>query len=227
MHKVLNLFSFPLLLSGLVFLSHGLLGYNYSKTKIKTFEKTSSQINNLYSEKEILLKDTPVSEILSDKLIVRIRLKPINPKITSAIKNKGDIYTISNLLDKDFNYLSPSKREFVKTVLPIIINENQNILTTRSFIIELKNKLKTYKTLSNDEVYKLNSIAKKFNINYSKKHKLDLINELLSNVDIIPNSIALAQAAIESGWGKSRFAKENNDLFGEHTYDQNQGVVPL
>ena len=113
------------------------------------------------------------------------------------------------------------------TVLPIIINENQNILTTRSFIIELKNKLKTYKTLSNDEVYKLNSIAKKFNINYSKKHKLDLINELLSNVDIIPNSIALAQAAIESGWGKSRFAKEHNALFGEHTYDQNQGVVPL
>ena len=35
----------------------------------------------------------------------------------------------------------------------------------------------------------------------------------------------LAQAAIESGWGKSRFAKEYNALFGEYTYDQNQGVV--
>ena len=50
---------------------------------------------------------------------------------------------------------------------------------------------------------------------------------MLLNVDIIPNSIALAQAAIESGWGKSRFAQEFNALFGEYTYNQNEGVVPL
>ena len=46
-------------------------------------------------------------------------------------------------------------------------------------------------------------------------------------MDVIPNSIVLAQAAIESGWGQSRFAKEYNALFGEYTYDQNEGVVPL
>ena len=85
----------------------------------------------------------------------------------------------------------------------------------------------TFRTLSNTEVNKLNKLAKNYNINYVDKHKLDLINELLSNVDIIPNSIALAQAAIESGWGKSRFAKEHNALFGEWTYNQNEGVVPL
>ena len=63
--------------------------------------------------------------------------------------------------------------------------------------------------------------------NWLNSIQLDLIDEILSNVDIIPNSIALAQAAIESGWGKSRFAKEYNALFGEYTYDQNEGVVPL
>ena len=44
---------------------------------------------------------------------------------------------------------------------------------------------------------------------------------------MIPNSIVLAQAAIESGWGSSRFAQEYNALFGEYTYDNSKGVVPL
>ena len=54
-----------------------------------------------------------------------------------------------------------------------------------------------------------------------------MVNELLNRVDIIPNSIVLAQAANESGWGTSRFAREYNALFGEYTYDYSDGVVPL
>ena len=49
---------------------------------------------------------------------------------------------------------------------------------------------------------------------------------MLLAVDIIPNSIALAQAANESGWGTSRFAKEYNAYFGEYTYNQKIGVIP-
>ncbi len=227
MNKVINFFCFPLLISGLILSSSGILGYNSYQIKIEANPKTSNQINNLYSEKEITLKDPPVSEILSDKLIVKIKTKPINPEIISNIKEKNDENFITFLSDNDFDHLSLPKREFVKTVLPIIINENQNIKLTREFLLNLKNKLNTFKTLNNNEVNKLNNIAKKYNIKFSNKHKLDLIDETLSNVDIIPNSIALAQAAIESGWGKSRFAKEFNALFGEYTYDQNKGVVPL
>ena len=227
MHKLLNFICFPLFLFGLISISNGIVGYNFNDKQIVNNNKTSSQINNLYSQKEILLKDPPVSEVLSAKLIVKIRPKPINPQIISNIENKNYSYTISNLTDKDFNHLSPRKKEFVKTVLPIIINENQNIVTTRSFINDLKKKLKTLKTLNNNEIKKLNSIAIKYNIKHLNKHKLDLIDEILTNVDVIPNSIVLAQAAIESGWGKSRFAREHNALFGEYTYDENQGVVPL
>ncbi len=228
MHKLLNFFCFPALIIGSIFLSHGLLGYNsLFESKISANTKTSNQINSLYSEKEITLKDPPISEVLSDKLFIKIKVKPVNPKIVSKIKNKTKINILSNLSDNDFDYLEKNKKQFVKTVLPIIINENQNIITTRSFINNLKEKLLTFKTLNNYEVRKLNDIASKYNIKYSEKHKLDLINELLIKVDVIPNSIALAQAAIESGWGKSRFAKEYNALFGEYTYDQNQGVLPL
>ena len=229
MHKLLNFFSFPLLLIGLIFISNGILSFSYYdyQNQINSNTRTSDQINKLYSEKEITLKDPPVSEKISDKIIVKIRKKPLNPNIILNIENKNNMVITSYLTDTDVDYLNTEKREFVKTVLPIIINENQSILITRNFLKHLKVKLNTFKTLESSEVTELNNIAKKFNVKYSKKHKLDIINELLLNVDIIPNSIVLAQAAIESGWGKSRFAKEYNALFGEYTYDQNKGVVPL
>ncbi len=227
MHKLLNFICFPLLITGLIFVSNGLVGYDYDFIDFNKLSEDSRKINNLYSEKEITLKDPPISEIISDKFIIKIKNKPINPTIISKIEKKENISTFTNLSDFDFDYLSQNKKQFVKKVLPIIINENQNILATRIFILDIKNKLKTYRTLDNAEISKLNNIAKKYNIKNHNKHKLDLVNEILINVDIIPNSIALAQAAIESGWGKSRFAKEYNALFGEYTYDKNQGVVPL
>ena len=227
MHRLLNLFCFPLFIIGSIFLSQGILGFNWNNSDINVNIKTSGQINNLYSEKEITLKDPPVDEILSEKLFVKIRIKPINPKIIMNIEDKKNISQNSNLSENDFNHLNSNKKDFVKTVLPLIISENQNILITRKYLTDLKNKLKTFKTLDNDEVIKIKNIAKDFNVKYTNKHKLDLIDELLIKVDIIPNSIALAQAAIESGWGSSRFAKDYNALFGEYTYDQDKGVVPL
>ena len=56
-----------------------------------------------------------------------------------------------------------------------------------------------------------------------KKGNLD---ELLIRMDMIPVSIALAQAAKESGWGTSRFALEGNAIFGQWTWD-GQGIAPL
>jgi len=235
MDRLSNFFCFPLLLLGLMFLSSGFVGYVEINTlDTKKNIQTANQINNLYSEKEITpfekeisLKGPPITEIVNEKLIVKIRIKPINPIITSKIESQINPSLQLTLSDKDFDYLDSNKKEFVKTVLPIIINENQNILMIRSFVSELKGKLETFRTLNNNEISKLNDIAKKYNIKYHNKHKLDLVDEILSNVDVIPNSIVLAQAAIESGWGKSRFAKEYNALFGEYTYDDSEGVIPL
>ena len=52
------------------------------------------------------------------------------------------------------------------------------------------------------------------------------LNELLVRIDVIPTSIALAQAAKESGWGTSRFALEGNAIFGQWTWS-GQGIAPL
>ena len=70
-------------------------------------------------------------------------------------------------------------------------------------------------------------ISKKYKIKFDNEHKMEIIDRLLLRVEMIPNSIVLAQAAIESGWGSSRFAQEYNALFGEYTYDNSKGVVPL
>ena len=56
-----------------------------------------------------------------------------------------------------------------------------------------------------------------------KKGDLD---QLMLRMDMIPVSIALAQAAKESGWGTSRFALEGNAIFGQWTWD-GQGIAPL
>ena len=76
MHKFLNFFCFPLLIAGCILLSSGILGYHSYDINVDANTKTSAQINKLYSEKEILLKDPPVSETLSEKLVVKVRKKP-------------------------------------------------------------------------------------------------------------------------------------------------------
>src|SRR5690606_12194341 len=50
--------------------------------------------------------------------------------------------------------------------------------------------------------------------------------ELLRRADTIPPSLALAQAAEESGWGTSRFAREGNALFGQRVWRGEDGIVP-
>ena len=73
MHKLLNLFCLPLCIAGSIFLSSGILGYTSFDVNKEASTESSSQINKLYSEKEITLKDPPVSEVLSEKIIVKIR----------------------------------------------------------------------------------------------------------------------------------------------------------
>ena len=59
------------------------------------------------------------------------------------------------------------------------------------------------------------------------KVKRGSVNELIKRVDIIPVSLALAQAAEESGWGTSRFTREGNAMFGQWTTAKGEGLVPL
>ena len=108
------------------------------------------------------------------------------------------------------------KETFIKIVLPLIVAENEKILDDREKLKILKNKKFTSETEKQWLRQKL--------LEY--KVKKGNLNELMFRMDMIPVSIALAQAAKESGWGTSRFALEGNAIFGQWTWD-GQGIAPL
>ena len=108
------------------------------------------------------------------------------------------------------------KETFIKIVLPLIVAENEKILDDRFKL----NKIITRKNTTDDEKQWL---RQKF-LEY--KVKKGNIEELKKRMDIIPASIALAQAAKESGWGTSRFALEGNAIFGQWTWN-GKGIEPL
>ena len=187
----------------------------------------SFTINRLYSQKKIL-NNLEKNNKLNNKLIVSIKNKPINPSLIKSLNKEVNLISSNfDLEDLELNYLSDKKKEFVKTLLPLISYENNRIYMERSRIESIKDFLINFNTLNKSEILFLEKMAKRYKVKTKSKHKLDIANELLEMVDIIPNSIVLAQAANESGWGTSRFAREYNALFGEYTYDFSNGVVPL
>ena len=186
-------------------------------------------INKLYSEKKIELNYLDNIVKKKDRVIVNIKTKPINTLIIEQSYEAANIGSFNLVFIDAFNFenFSNSKQDFIKTLLPLISYENQKILLERKNLFNIKEALVNEKTLNNRDLIYLNKIAKKYKIKINNKHKIDLVNQLLIFIDIIPNSIVLAQAANESGWGTSRFAKEYNALFGEYTYDFSKGVIPL
>ena len=108
------------------------------------------------------------------------------------------------------------KETFIKIVLPLIVAENEKILDDREKLKVLSEK----KFTSDLEKQWMRQKLLEYKV---KKGNLD---ELMRRMDMIPVSIALAQAAKESGWGTSRFALEGNAIFGQWTWD-GQGIAPL
>ena len=153
-----------------------------------------------------------------------LKKRPKKLKILESQEIKTSALNLENVIFSE--NLNKKKLNFIKTILPIVVKQNEEIILTRSKLKEIQNYLIKNKTLDKFDQVFLSNAAKKYSIKAKNIHKLDMIEDLLNNVDIIPNSLVIAQAANESGWGSSRFAKDYNALFGEYTYDLNNGVVP-
>ena len=108
------------------------------------------------------------------------------------------------------------KETFIKIVLPLIVAENERILADRK---KLKSIYKKKITTDLEKQWLRQKLLE-------YKVKKGDMEELVLRIDIIPTSIALAQAAKESGWGTSRFALEGNAIFGQWTWS-GQGIAPL
>ena len=116
----------------------------------------------------------------------------------------------------------PSERKtfFLTLALPLILEANQRILGKRERLQQITFRLMEGQPISVEMRDWLGRLADEYGA------EPDRIDVLLSRVDAVPVSLALAQAANESGWGTSRFSLEGNAFFGQWTTAGGRGMVP-
>lgn len=116
-------------------------------------------------------------------------------------------------------HVTKQKEYFLNFFKKEIEFENRSILKERAFIESLNRNKNLDK--KSKEYKKLKELQTKY-----KVQKIYNYDRYLERIDIIPPSLALAQAATESGWGKSRFFREANNIFGHWTYNPKIGMLP-
>ncbi len=122
-------------------------------------------------------------------------------------------------LPKDLKKIKSTKTKkdtFIKIVMPLILDENNKILENRKKLFKI---LAKPNNTRGERLW----LKRRFE-DYSIKN--EDVTELKIRMDIVPVSIAIAQAAKESGWGTSRFALEGNAMFGQWTWGK-KGIAPL
>ena len=127
---------------------------------------------------------------------------------------------------KSDSMLAGKKHEFISTLLPYIEEENRRLIALRKRVGAMFDKIETDRALSPSEQQQISKLANKYRVKGDPLVDVTAREEVLRKIDIIPSSLALAQAANESAWGESRFAQQANNLFGIWTYDKDKGLKP-
>ncbi len=113
------------------------------------------------------------------------------------------------------------KAAFIKLMLPLVLRVNEELLDDRARMTRLVNRLRQGKRLRAANRAWLDSMSDLYGVEPGD------FDGLAERLDIVPPSLALAQAIEESGWGTSRFAKLGNAIFGQWTFGGGEGIVPL
>jgi len=147
------------------------------------------------------------------------------PRVSKTVKTEPKVITRQ---PKPENAASSSveKQKFIELLLPHIENENNKILADRQWLEQLSLKIAVTDQLLQRDSKKLHALGKAYKVSIGNISTADLIDQLLWRIDIIPASLTLAQAANETGWGTSRFAREANNYFGIWTYEADKGLKP-
>jgi Bax protein len=201
----------------------------------KDFENNSqSNFKKALKNKKIKIDDSLEKSFLFDDILTfdevqtdTIRLsattieelfKSTKYDLEDVRKNKLVKPVSLSLLPREIKKIESSKRRknlFIKIILPLIIKENNYIKLDRKKLFSILNKSNNTKK----EKKWLESRFKQYGV-VNKD-----VSTLKVRMDEVPVSMALAQAAKETGWGTSRFALEGNALFGQWTWS-GEGIKP-
>jgi Bax protein len=166
--------------------------FSLNDLETDTVRLDASTIKQLFDDTEYTLKDVRESKL-------------VKPVALTLLPN--EIKMIENTTER--------KEFFIQIILPLILEENNNIRSDRRTLFSIINK-------SNNTNLEKKWLEKKYK-QYGVVSK-DL-SVLKIRMDIVPVSLAIAQAAKETGWGTSRFAQEGNALFGQWTWS-GEGLKP-
>ena len=230
--------SFFVIIGVVVILISGGTAFKNSENNFKNqiVKKPEVKIKKEVKKPEAKIKKEvkkPETKIKKEEKAVELILPDLNLKTETVLTLFKDVnYDLKKVkfdktvkpiyftqLPKDLDELKNvklKKETFIKIILPLIVAENERILDDR---YKLK-KITSRKITTDDEKQWLRQKFLEYRV------KKGSVEDLITKMDIIPASIAIAQAAKESGWGTSRFALEGNAIFGQWTWN-GQGIAPL
>ncbi len=197
---------------------------NNSKNSLKKLlENKSSKLdvdlNQTYLFEDILeFDEQPADTVRLSAATIEELFKSTNYNLDDVRKNKLVKPISLTLLPKEMKQIENTKKRkdiFIQIILPLIIKENNYIRLDRKKLFSILNKNRNTKKEKNWLV--------------SKFKQYGVVNRDLSTLKIrmdeVPASMAIAQAAKETGWGTSRFAQQGNALFGQWTWS-GEGIKP-
>jgi Bax protein len=118
------------------------------------------------------------------------------------------------------------KAAFYGYLAPIVLHHNEQIEQQRQRLLAIHIHLHDEGDLGYFDQKFLEKLASAYELEWDGDKAEALTPDLLERVDIIPVELALVQAAMESAWGRSRFAREANNYLGQWCYQRGCGLVP-
>ena len=197
--------------------SKKILAYTLNSKNQKTKD------NENLTEEDLLfdifsLNDLETDSVRLSAATIKQLFEDTNYSLKDVRKNKLVKPVALTLLPQEIKMIENTKKRkefFIQIVLPLIVKENNNIRIDRKTLFRVINK-------SNNSVAEKQWLEKKYKQYGVKSGDL---SSLKVRMDEIPVSLAIAQAAKETGWGTSRFAQEGNALFGQWTWS-GEGLKP-
>jgi len=237
LNVLLRTFLSSFLIISFFFVAPIVINFADKNFKTKEFTNNSKQVlaytlndnsvnknsNKIINEDDVLFDIFSLNDLESDT--VRLSASTIKQlfedtgyNLKDVRKNKLVKPVALTLLPQEITMIEDTKKRkdfFIKIVLPLIVKENNNIRLDRKTLFNIINK-------SNNTLAEKQWLEKKY-----KQYGINSrdLSTLKIRMDEIPASLAIAQAAKETGWGTSRFAQEGNALFGQWTWS-GEGLKP-
>lgn len=149
-------------------------------------------------------------------------LDQLESEVPDLSERFPDLPNFSGMLD-----VQEKKRRFFDFISDLLRAENARIRRERFRLIKLYRAFLRGEAPSGEDRVWLQSLCRKYRESFGDGTDAELFRNLLVKVDIVPLDLGIAQAANESAWGASRFARKGNNLFGQWCFEQGCGLVPL